>query len=109
MKKEIEVVSNVTEDERNRLDEFSRKFVSRIESLVKTKIAENLNVLNESVSQKLQYLATLAKTSINEMCNYQLTECNQLCKNIEEIEQTVQNVLHSQDQTLQENQQFVKV
>ncbi|XP_035742854.1 kinesin-like protein Klp61F [Vespa mandarinia] len=109
LKKEIEVVSNVTEDERNRLDEFSRKLVSRIESLVKTKIAENLNVLNESVSQKLQHLATLAKTSINEMCNYQLTECNQLCKNIEEIEQTVQNVLHNQGQTIQENQQFAKM
>ncbi|KAI4484885.1 hypothetical protein M0802_012994 [Mischocyttarus mexicanus] len=91
LRKEIETVAQVTEDERNRLDEFSRKLISRIESLVKTKIAENLNTLNECISQKLNDLSILAKTSINEMCEYQLVECNQLCENMGKIEQTVQS------------------
>ncbi|XP_015172129.1 PREDICTED: bipolar kinesin KRP-130-like [Polistes dominula] len=109
LRKEIETVTNVTEDERNRLDKFSNRLVSKIENLVKTNIAENLNELNEKISQKLDHLATLARTSLNEMCVYQLEESNQLYKNMEEIKQTVQNVLYSQNQTIQENQQFARM
>ncbi|KAK2581733.1 hypothetical protein KPH14_002216 [Odynerus spinipes] len=109
LQKELEVAFHLTEDERSRLNELSTTLVPRIESSIKTKIAENLRVFEKSVSQKLQHLSEFAKKSINIMCDHQLAECDHLCKNIEEIKQTVQSVLDTQDQSIQENQQFAKM
>lgn len=109
LKKEIEMASNLTEAECNSLKGFTRQLVPRIESLIQTKISENLRILNETVSQKLINVAAFAKTSINEMCDYQLTKCNQLCTNMEEIKQAIQDVLQKQNQSIQENQQFAEM
>ncbi|KAG7202940.1 hypothetical protein KM043_010081 [Ampulex compressa] len=108
---EVEVAnaSSMTEYESELLSTISMKIAPKIHQLVETEIATNLNTLNNDISKKLEHISTYVKNTVDLLCTYRLEECDRLCKNVQEIKESIEHVLKKEDNIMKSRRMFAKM
>lgn len=109
MDTELEHSSDVVKRECKFLEGISVKLTEKITDLVRNEIAQNLQLLNDNVSQKLDKLSAYMNESINQFCEYRLQECDGLHKSIAEIKKNIQAVRKGDYEIMEEQERFKKV
>lgn len=109
MNTEIEHSSNMTDRECKFLNDISAKLTSKINDLIQNKIARNLRLFNEDISQKLDKLLTYTNQSLSQLCDYRLQERDHLYKTISEIKENIRTVHEGDSKVMEEQRKFKKV
>lgn len=108
----MEYSSDMTQGERDFLNDMSQELTSKINNLIKVnnmEIVKNLHRLNDDVSQKFDQLLEYTNESIRQLCDYRVQERNNLYKNINEIKQNIQAVREGDGKIMEEQERFKKV
>ncbi|XP_011875428.1 PREDICTED: bipolar kinesin KRP-130 [Vollenhovia emeryi] len=103
--------SDMTQRERNFLNDVSLKLTSKINNLIEInnmEIVKNLHRLNDDVSHKFDKLLSHTNESIRQLCNYRLQERDNSYKNADEIKQNVQSIHEGNSKIMEEQEIFKK-
>lgn len=77
--------------------------------MVQNNIVQNLRLLNNDVSQKLDKISINMKEAINQFYENRMQECDSLRKDINDIKKNVQTVRKGDDEIMEEKERFKKV
>lgn len=106
---QIEKASDMSQHERQALQNISTKISPKIRELVENRISENLRSLHNETSLRLINLTNTMKKSIDNFCHALLVDRDNLTKQIEDIKKTVEITVENQNQIKKNEQSFSKV
>ncbi|XP_011504063.1 PREDICTED: bipolar kinesin KRP-130 [Ceratosolen solmsi marchali] len=106
---QIEKASDMTQHEREVLQNISTKISPKIRQLVENKISENLKMLHKETSLKLLNLTHTMKKSIDDFCNTLLIDRDNLTKQIDEIKKYIEISVENENRIVQNENLFSKM
>ncbi|XP_014205799.1 kinesin-like protein Klp61F isoform X2 [Copidosoma floridanum] len=106
---QIEKTSDMTQREREALQDISKKISPKIRELVETKISENLKTLHNETSSKLLNLVNNVKLSIDNFCNALLKDRDNLTNEVAEMKKSIEVAVQKQNHISQNEEVLSKM
>lgn len=91
------------------LNNISFYIAQKLQQLIENKIAENLQVLNDDVSQNIDNLIEFTKETIILISKYSIEKQDCLNKKILEIKEHIKNIRQNQNDISEKRTNFIKV
>ncbi|XP_072751582.1 kinesin-like protein Klp61F isoform X2 [Anoplolepis gracilipes] len=104
--------SDLIQHEQDFLNDTSLKLTSKINELIEInnlQIANTLHQLNDDVSKKFEKLLEYTDESIRQLCDRNIHERDNLCKNMDDMRKNIKIVHENESKIMEEQERFKKL